>query len=139
MPPINLPILIRALLVWLLVMAAESVHGALRRLFFTPQLDFVLRQVSVAVGAVIIFAVTWIFLDWIRIRTARGALAIGAAWAVLTFAFEVVLGWLTGVGWRRILADYDITRGGLMPLGLLAMALTPWAVRALQARRRPRA
>ena len=57
---------------------------------------------------------------------------------MLTSAFEVALGRLTGVGWNRILADYDIARGGLMPLGLLAMVLTPWAVRQLQARRKRR-
>ena len=44
------------------------------------------------------------------------------------------------LGWARIAADYDLLHGGLMPLGLLAMALTPWAVRRLKARRgaRPR-
>ena len=77
-------------------------------------------------------------LDWIRIHSAWGALAIGGLWVVLTSTFEVALGRLTGVGWNRILADYDIARGGLMPLGLLAMVLTPWAVRQLQARRKRR-
>lgn len=77
-------------------------------------------------------------LDWIRIRSAWGALAVGGLWVVLTSTFEVALGRLTGVGWNRILADYDIARGGLMPLGLLAMVLTPWAVRQLQARRKRR-
>ncbi len=135
MPTFNLPVLLRALLVWLLVMAAESVHGALRRVFLTPEIDFALRQVSVVIGAVIIFVLTWIFMDWIKVRTARGALIIGAVWAGFTLAFELALGWLTGVGWDRIVADYNPARGGLMPFGLLAMALTPWAVRALQGRR----
>jgi len=57
---------------------------------------------------------------------------------LLTLAFELALGRLTGLGWARILADYDLTQGGLMPLGLLAMFLTPWAVQRLQAGRAAR-
>ena len=138
MPAFSLSAAVRALLVWLLIIGAESAHGGLRRLLLSPEVDFALRLISVAVGAAMLFAITWVLLDWIKIRSARGALAIGGLWVVLTSAFEVALGRLTGVGWNRILADYDIARGGLMPLGLLAMVLTPWAVRQLQARRKRR-
>ena len=124
---------IRALLVWLVIIAAESVHGAVRRLLFTPDVDFAMRQLSVLVGAVMIFTITWVFVDWIHIRTARRALAIGGVWVGLTVAFELALGRLTGVAWDRIAADYDLPNGGLMPLGLLSMGLTPWAVRQLKA------
>jgi len=130
--------LLRAVLVWLVVMAAESVHGTLRRLLLSPEVDFALRQVSVLIGVVIIFAITWLCMDWIRVRTARAALAVGGVWVLLTLVFELALGRLTGLGWPRILADYDLTQGGLMPLGLAAMFLTPWAVRRLQAGRAAR-
>ncbi|WP_293900277.1 hypothetical protein [Phenylobacterium sp.] len=135
MPAFSLSVLLRALIVWLAVIASESLNGALRRVVLNPDIDFALRQGSVVVGAVMIFVITWFFLDWIRIRTARGALAMGALWVALTFAFELALGRLTGLGWARILADYDLIHGGLMPLGLLAMGLTPWAVRRLKAGR----
>ncbi len=138
MPIFNLALLVRALLVWLVIIAAESVHGALRRLLLSPSVDFALRQVSVLVGAAMIFAITWFFLDWMRIRSTRGALAIGALWAALTVGFELALGRLTGVGWDRIAADYDLPHGGLMALGLVAMGLTPWAVHRLQTRRASR-
>ena len=138
MPAFSLSAAVRALLVWLLIIITESAQGALRRLLLSPEVDFALRLISVVVGAAMLFAITWVLLDWIKIRSARGALAIGGLWVVLTSAFEVALGRLTGVGWNRILADYDIARGGLMPFGLLAMVLTPWAVRQLQARRKRR-
>ena len=98
-------------------------------------MDFALRQLSVLIGAAMIFAITWLFVDWMRIRTGRGALAIGALWVALTVAFEVGLGRLMSLPWSRIASDYDLPHGGLMPLGLLAMGLTPWAVRRLRARR----
>ena len=133
--PAFLAAALRALLAWLVIMAAETVHGALRRLLLSPELDFALRQVSVLIGVVIIFAITWFLFRWIRLRSARAALAIGAAWALLTLVFEFALGRLTGLGWDQILANYDITQGGMMPLGLLAMFLTPWAVRQLRSER----
>jgi len=138
MPAFSLVTLLRAFLVWLVIIAAESLHGAVRRLLFSPEVDFAIRQLSVLMGVVMIFAITWVFLDWIRVRTARGALAVGAVWVALTVGFELALGRLTGIGWDRIAADYDLPNGGLMPLGLLAMGLTPWAVRQLKAGRKPR-
>jgi len=135
MPSFSIPALLRALLVWLLIIAAETAQGALRRLLYSPEMEFAIRQLSVVAGALVIFAITWVCLRWMRIRTAGGALATGLLWVALTLAFEVVLGRGMGLGWDRIFADYDLLHGGLMPLGLLAMALTPWAARRLQAGR----
>lgn len=135
MPTFSLPVLLRAVAIWLLIIVAESVQGGLRRLLLSPELDFVVRQGSVAVGALVIFAITWACLRWMRIPTAGGALAVGVVWVALILAFELLVGRALGLGWERLLEDYDLVHGGLMPLGLLAMALTPWAVHRLQARR----
>lgn len=135
MPAFSLPALLRALVIWALIVLAETGQGALRRLIGDPDLEFAIRQLSVVTGAVIIFAITWASLRWMRIRTPGGALAIGGLWVALTLAFEIGLGRVLGLSWDRILADYDLLHGGLMPLGLLAMALTPWAARRLQAGR----
>jgi hypothetical protein len=134
----SLPALVRVLLVWLLIVAAESAQGALRHLLFGPEVQFVVRQVSVLTGAVIIFALAWACRGWTRTRTTSGALATGALWVVLTVAFEIVLGRATGLNWDRIASDYNLLHGGLMPLGLLALALTPYAVRGVETRRRLR-
>jgi len=133
MPAFSLPALLRALLVWLLIMLGESAHGALRRLLFSADVLLALRQASVVVGVLIVFAVTWFCLPWLRLRSPRAALAVGTFWVALTLAFEAALGRLMGLGWDRIFAEYDLTHGGLMALGLLAMALTPWLVLRLQA------
>lgn len=131
----TVPAILRALLVWLLIIAAESASGALRRVLFHPQFEFVVRQASVVVGVVIIFAITWAFSGWLKVRSGRAALGVGLLWVVLTLAFEVGLGRAMGLSWTRIGSDYDLIHGGLMPVGLLAMALTPWTVRHLKARR----
>jgi hypothetical protein len=59
-------------------------------------------------------------------------LIIGTLWVILTITFEITLGRLLGMPWPRILEDYNLAQGGLMPIGLLAMWATPWAVAKLR-------
>lgn len=130
--PSAIPALLRAILVWALIMLGESAHGVLRRLLFDADVLFALRQVSVGVGVLIVFALTWVCLPWLRLRSAGGALAVGGVWVVLTLAFEFALGRVVGLSWSQILAEYDLAQGGVMVLGLLAMGLTPWLVLRLR-------
>lgn len=118
---------LRAFAVWVGIMAVETVHGTLRGLFLEPAIGaFRARQVSVFTASVLIFAITWATVRWIGAENERQLLNIGGAWVVLTPAFEVSLGLALGLGWARILEDYDMAKGGLMPLGLLFMSFAPW-------------
>jgi hypothetical protein len=118
---------LRALFVWLVIIVAESVHGTLRTLYLAPALgDFPARRVGVLIGTALIFVVALAFTRWIGARSRRQLLGIGALWVGLTVAFEVLLGRaLLHYDWARILADYDLSRGGLMGFGLLAMFFMP--------------
>ena len=50
--------LVRAVGIWLTLMAVESLHGVMRRLLLEPRLgDLPARQVSVLTGAVLIILV----------------------------------------------------------------------------------
>lgn len=62
MPAFNLPTLLRAIAVWLLLIPAETVRGGLRRLLTSPEVEVVVRQASVFAGALILFAITWFSL-----------------------------------------------------------------------------
>jgi hypothetical protein len=130
MPALNPAMLLRALAVWGLMMLAESAHGVLRRLWLDPELAFALRQLAVLVGALIVFGVAWFCRRWLDLKSDAAALAVGTLWTALTVGFEWGLTAVTG-DWPRFAQDYDLAHGGLMPLGLAAMLLTPWAVRRL--------
>jgi hypothetical protein len=118
---------VRALLVWLVIIVAESVNGTLRTLYLAPVIgDFPARRVGVFIAIAIIFGITLAFTRWMGARTRTQLLGIGLLWVVLTVTFEFALG--RGVlhyDWSRILSDYDLSRGGLMVFGLLAMVFTP--------------
>lgn len=132
MPGVDLAAVLRALLIWLLIMAAESAQGALRHFLFDADTVFVARQAAVLISCAVFFAITWFSARWMALRTARGALLVGVLWVALSLSFEILLGRTLGADWSRLLEDYDLSRGGLMPIGLLFMALTPWLVRRLQ-------
>jgi hypothetical protein len=124
----------RALVVWLVVIAAETVHGILRQLFLAPIVgDLAARQIGVVVGSFIIFIIAFVSVRWLNARTLHEQLGVGALWVVLTVVFELALGTLLGLTRERMLADYDLTAGGFMAFGLLFLLLSP--VLAARARR----
>ena len=116
----------RVLLAWLSIVIAESVHGTLRRLVLEPVIGEVhARQLAVATGSVIIFAIAWFSIRWIGARTLREQLQTGAAWAGLMLAFEIVAGRALGYSWQRILSDYDPSAGGFLAVGFVFMVFSP--------------
>ena len=121
-------VLIRAFLVWLIIIAAETVHGILRGVLLVPIVgDLPARQIGVLIGSLLIFGVACLFIRWIAARTMPQLLGVGLMWSVLTALFEIGLGRLVlGLPWERMTEDYDLTRGGFMGPGLLFMAAAPW-------------
>ncbi|MFO0180233.1 MAG: hypothetical protein ACK517_00490 [bacterium] len=119
--------LLRALVVWLVIIAVETVHGILRILLLVPMMgDFPARQISVFTSSLLIFGVTHLFINWIAARTTLQLLMVGTIWVLLTILFEITLGRLVlDLSWDRITEDYDITRGGFLGFGLLFMAVSP--------------
>ena len=116
----------RALLVWVMIAVAESIHGTLRQLFIAPVLgDLHARQLGVLVGSAIILAIAWLSIRWIGAHTFTRQLQVGVVWVVLMLAFEFGLGAALGYTRERMLADYDLTRGGFMALGILCMLFAP--------------
>ncbi len=116
----------RALIVWFVIIAAETVHGILRQFFLTPIVgDLTARQIGVLIGSVLILVLAVAFSRWLGARKLRDQLAVGFAWVTLTVAFEVGLGVLLGLASERMVADYDPAQGGFMAFGLLFMLLAP--------------
>ena len=114
---------LRALAVWLLIVAVETLHGIARTLWLAPQVgDHVARQI-------------WLAIGWIGMRRTRTLLAAGALWVVLMLAFEIALGRAVfGFGWERIAAEFDVSRGGLMGFGLAALLLMPFVTARMRGR-----
>jgi hypothetical protein len=122
------PCFVRAAAVWLLLIAAEIVHGMARELWLAPLVgDFHARQIAVFSGSLLILSIVTVTIRWMQVPTVRLLIWIGLAWVGLTAGFEIGVGrGAMGYSWQRVASDYDLLEGGLLPLGLLVMALSPW-------------
>ncbi len=120
-------VFLRATVVWIVIILAETVHGIARIQILEPSVgEFRARQMAVFSGAAIIFLVTRSLIGWIGANGRFALVAIGLFWVVLTIAFELLIGrFVFGFSWQRIAAEYDITSGSLMPLGLVFLVFCP--------------
>jgi len=117
----------RVLTVWLILIAAEILHGIARAVLLVPYVGlFRSNQIGVFTGSVIILAIALVFVRWMGSSRSSQLLWIGMMWAVLTLAFEISFGRLVvGVTWERLLSDYNVLEGGLLPLGMIVLVLSP--------------
>ena len=121
-------IYLRVFLVWLIIIATETCHGILRNLYLAPRIgDFRARQIGVFIATLLIFIISIVFIKFIKASGKKQLLFIGIVWVLLTLIFEVSLGRLLHLSWERILSDYNLLKGGLMPIGLILTAFSPLA------------
>lgn len=120
------------------MMMAETVHGILRTLYLVPLVgDFRARQICTFTGAAILIAIAYRSHNWIDARTRSHQLVIGALWLILTVCFEISIGrFVAGRPWQEVTADFRFWQGGLLPFGLVALALSLRIANWLHRRRR---
>ncbi len=120
-------VVLRGFAVWLIIIFAETLHGTIRLILLQPVVgDFKARQAAVLTGVLIIFTISYLSAKWLQTTNNFQLLTVGFVWLVLTVGFEILVGRLVmQFSWQRIFSDYDIFRGGLLPIGLLLLFLTP--------------
>jgi len=117
----------RALAVWFLLWAAEFVHGVWRMKVLAIWLgDFPARQVCVFTGSMLILFITYVCIPWIPATKTQTLLTVGFVWLGLTLAFDLSFGWF-GLhrSWEEIGSDFDMRHGGMFPIGLAVLTLSP--------------
>jgi len=118
--------LLRALVVWLVFITVESVLGTLRVLFLEPRMGTEPAQwTGLVTGSAALLIVAYLLIEWIRAARWAELLEIGVLWVLLTFSFEMAIGYMRGRSWQSLLADYDIAHGGLMSVALLLLLFAP--------------
>jgi hypothetical protein len=122
----NLTVFLRGLVVWAIITIAEVLHGTARVVWLEPLVgNFKARQIGVFSGMVIILAIAVAFIRWVQAARVLQLLQVGFLWLALTIGFEILLGRGVGLSWERIASDYNLLQGGLMPIGLLVLTLSP--------------
>lgn len=123
----------RGVMVWLVIMAAETVHGILRGWLLVPRVGAeAANRIGWPIGAVIVIGGALLFARWIGLRETSALLRLGLVWAALSLAFELGIGLLRGLGLPGLMAELDPARGGLLLYGLAVMAVAPLAAARLR-------
>jgi hypothetical protein len=120
--------LIRALAVWLILLALAFANGAIREIWILPKSgELAAHALSSVTLCLAILLLSWGTIGWIGPQSSRHAWTIGGLWVVLTLAFEFLAGhFVFGNPWSRLLADYNIVRGRIWVLVIVTTALAPW-------------
>ena len=116
----------RVLIVFCLIVVAETINGILRRLYLEPVVGSLqAAHIGLVVALALIFVICLATSRWLGLRSKLGWMQVGLVLVVLMLAFEFGLGRAMGYSWDRILADYDPSRGGLMLLGMIGLLYAP--------------
>lgn len=120
--------LLTALGVWVALLGFAFVNGLFRERVLEPNLGLepahILATTTLA-GAVLVAAFLFIATGP-PVDSVRELLAIGMIWALATLCFESFVGhFVLGRSWAALLSDYDLLRGRLFGLVLLAELLGP--------------
>jgi hypothetical protein len=124
--------LVRAVAVWLFLAVLAPVNGIIRNAWITPRVgERGGHLISTLSLCVLIFAVAWASIRWIGPGRPGDASVIGLVWVVLTVAYEFLLGhFLFGNPWQKLILDYNMARGRVWVLVLIASYVAPrWAMR----------
>ncbi|MBS1841540.1 MAG: hypothetical protein JSS69_12095 [Acidobacteria bacterium] len=127
---------LRAVGLWVVLMAAETLHGLWRVKVLSVWFgDEFARDVAVFTGSLIILLITLTCIDWIPARDVKTLLLVGFTWVVLTIGFELALGrFAFHLSWGEIAEDFNLLRGRLLPLGLLFLLFSPLIAARLRGR-----
>jgi hypothetical protein len=120
----------RALAIWLLLLILALLNGAIREILLKPRFgEQAGHIVSTAILCAAIILLAWFSIAWIGPKNGREALVVGIAWVALTVAFEFLAGhYVLGNSWERLFADYNVFRGRIWILVLVANLFAPlWA------------
>lgn len=119
--------ILKALAIWVLILACAIANGAIRTSFITPRLgEQAGHIISTLILCVVILAVTAASIRWIKPQILTNAITIGILWLLLTVAFEFLAGhYLFGTSWEKLFTDYNIAKGRIWILVLVTILVSP--------------
>ncbi len=125
---------LRAAAVWLLLVPLAILNGTVRNYLLVPLVgNGAAHVISSLTLSALILAAAWLFIGWIHPASAGQALGLGCFWLALTVLFEFGAGhYLFKNPWEKLLADYNVFKGRVWVLVLLATLLAPYVTARLR-------
>ena len=124
---------VKAIVVWLLILALAFANAALREAVLVPWIGKVRGlTLSGVILSALVLGVAYATLPWIGASRVIELLAVGMGWLVFTFSFDLVMGAIQGEPIRQQFHPFLFKRGNLWPVVLLVTASAPWLAAKLR-------
>lgn len=115
-------------LLWFPMILIAFFNALLREKVYGPHMsEMAAHQLSTVIAVLFFGLYTWgVTARW-PLNDSGQALAVGGMWLVLTMAFEFGFGrYGAGHSWNKLFADYNLLRGRVWSLLLVAIFCLPW-------------
>ena len=121
---------LKYMLAWIPMVFIGIMNGAVRRFGYEKFLgELLAHQVSSVTGIILFGLYIWLLSIRWPLESSSQAFAVGLIWLVLTVSFEFLFGhYVAKHPWRRLLHDYNILKGRLWSLVLIAITMAPYVV-----------
>jgi uncharacterized membrane protein YraQ (UPF0718 family) len=113
---------------WGILLVVALVNGYVRNATYEKSLgNKGAHYVSVAVVVGASCAVAYVMMHWFTVPPGQSdAIGIGLFWVFLSLVFEFGIGhYIARMSWKKLLEDYDLSRGKVLILVLLAQLFAP--------------
>jgi hypothetical protein len=119
--------MLRGLIVWLLIMLLETVHGILRGMFLVPLVGLLAaNRIGWPIAAVIVMGVSTFCAKWVGLFNTSKLILLGFLWTMLTLIFELAVGFARGLSGDEIIAEINPLAGGLLIYSIIVIFVAPW-------------
>ncbi|QQS49243.1 MAG: hypothetical protein IPM66_11750 [Acidobacteriota bacterium] len=130
----EISVLVKAFGIWFGIVILAIVNAGIREKLLAPAIGpAAALPASGLLLSVIILAVAYFTMPLIGSSDSRIYISIGVFWLVLTLAFEFLFGhYGAGKPWREVLQVFDVRKGDLFVVALLATLVAPWIMARLR-------
>lgn len=118
---------VKAFGIWLLMLLAAFINGAIREILIVPRVGEYMGHVIGVVGlSGVVFALAGFFVNAFGPFTSGTLLWVGIFWLGLSLLFEFgFFHYARHEPWHKLLADYNIFRGRLLLVVWLSTLFSP--------------
>jgi hypothetical protein len=120
-------LLIDTLLLFLFVASTETLNGIARTVYLNKRVGAKkAKQISMVSALLLCFLICCWFISIRNIDYDLDLILLGCGLSTLMAAFDILLGrFVIKAKWRTILEEFDPTKGNLLTIGMIIMALCP--------------
>ena len=130
----NASLIFKVSIIWIVIAIFAVGNGIFREIILVPNIGHdPALPISGIILSLVIFLITYLFFPFLGKHDFKTYLLIGFQWVIITILFEFIFGhYVVGKSWSTIFQVFNIMKGDLFVLVLLASLLSPLLVAKLK-------